>query len=68
MRFYKPFINITDKNRFPSIIACNSKFSYLQLSKIVQNKYLKIVENNRSNINYKKRSKFKKKENTNLFG
>lgn len=61
MRFYKPFINITDKNRFPSIIACNSKFSYLQLSKIIPNKYLKIVENNRSNINYKKRSKFKKK-------
>lgn len=64
MRFYKPFINILDNNRFPSIIACNSKFAYLQLSKIISNKYLKIVENNRSNINYKVISKFKNKRET----
>lgn len=48
MRFYKPFINKKNKTFFPALIACNSKYSYLELSKQLPKKNITIVENNRT--------------------
>lgn len=58
MRFYYPSITKTkltknsQKLYFPSIFACNSKFSFNQMSQRMPISSLKIVENLRFNINY----------------
>ena len=58
MRFYNPYIsfkkslNKSSSISFPSIFACNSKFSLNQMSKQLPSKILKVVENFRFNFDF----------------